>query len=136
MLKEKFKFERRQGTMLVADFTAPTTEGYAMAWLRLTNIARELKSFWKIENERNTNNVYVICDPKNKEHIKELLNGIVTEYVSETDTMHYIGKIVEEYDVEVGVPVYEYESTCDPDDEQWEDDMDNAVSYWINVEER
>ena len=135
MLKEKFSFERRQATMLKVDFTAPTITGYAMAWLKLTNIAREYRMIWKIENERDTNNVYVICDPRYKEHIKEFLTGIVTEFDEENDKVHYIGKVIDEYEIEVGVPVYDYDSTCDCDDEEWEEDMDKAISYWIDVRE-
>lgn len=38
-------------------------EGYAMAWLKLCNNAREYNNIiWKIENDRN-NNVYVWCNP-------------------------------------------------------------------------
>ena len=43
--------------------------------------------------------------------------------------------IMKEYEIEVGVPIYEYDSTCDCDDEQWEEDMDNAIYYWIDVKE-
>lgn len=34
MLKEKLSIERKKAVMITADFTAPTTESYAMAWLK------------------------------------------------------------------------------------------------------
>ena len=37
MLKEKLSIERKKAVMITADFTAPTTESYAMAWLKLCN---------------------------------------------------------------------------------------------------
>lgn len=40
MLKEKLSIERRKAVMITADFTAPTTKAYAMAWLSLCNNAR------------------------------------------------------------------------------------------------
>ena len=43
MLKEKLSIERKKAVMITADFTAPTTESYAMAWLKLCNNAREYK---------------------------------------------------------------------------------------------
>ena len=136
MLKEKITFKRTKGIMLVADFSAPTTTGYAMAWLKLTNNAREYSDMiWKIENERDTNNVYVICNPKSKEAVKEFLEEITYEYVKETDKYHSVGKVIEEHEIEVGVPVYEYESDCDLNDEQWEKDIDNSINYWVNVKE-
>lgn len=33
MLKEKLSIERKKAVMITADFTAPTTESYAMAWI-------------------------------------------------------------------------------------------------------
>ena len=52
MLKEKLTIERKKAVMITADFTAPTTESYAMAWLKLCNNAREYKDvIWRIEND-------------------------------------------------------------------------------------
>ena len=136
MLKEKIKLERKAAVILEVDFTAPTISGYALAWLKLTNTARECSNkIWKIENERNTSMVYVTCDPKAKDDVKKFLDGIATEYVKETEKVHYIGKVINEYDVVVGVPVYEYETDCDPTDDQWTEDMDNSITHWVNVRE-
>ena len=80
MLKEKLSIERKKAVMITADFTAPTTESYAMAWLRLCNNAREYKDvIWRIENDSG-NKVYVWCDPKYKETVIEFLTGIVYYY--------------------------------------------------------
>ena len=43
MLKEKLVIERKAATLITVDFTAPEIGGYAMAWLKLCNVARELK---------------------------------------------------------------------------------------------
>lgn len=52
MLKEKLSIERKKAVMITADFTAPTTESYAMAWLKLCNNAREYKDvIWRVEND-------------------------------------------------------------------------------------
>lgn len=42
MLKEKLVIKRKAATLITVDFTAPEIEGYAMAWLKLCNNAREL----------------------------------------------------------------------------------------------
>nr|DAG04536.1 MAG TPA: hypothetical protein [Siphoviridae sp. ctDXu9] len=42
MLKEKLVIERKAATLITVDFTAPEIVGYAMAWLKLCNNAREL----------------------------------------------------------------------------------------------
>ena len=48
MLKEKLSIERKKAVMITADFTAPTTESYAMAWLKLCNNARGYKDVRKL----------------------------------------------------------------------------------------
>lgn len=68
MLKEKLVIERKAATLITVDFTAPEIVGYAMAWLKLCNVARELKRIWKIENDR-SNKVYVWCDPHYKDEM-------------------------------------------------------------------
>lgn len=47
MLKEKLVIKRKAATLITVDFTAPEIVGYAMAWLKLCNVARELKRIWK-----------------------------------------------------------------------------------------
>ena len=79
MLKEKLSIERKKAVMITADFTAPTTESYAMAWLKLCNNAREYKDvIWRIENDSG-NKVYVWCNPKYKETVIEFLTGTITK---------------------------------------------------------
>lgn len=134
MLKEKLSIERRKAVMITADFTAPTTESYAMAWLRLCNNAREYKDIiWRIENDSG-NRVYVWCDPKYKETVIEFLTGIVY-YYQEDKGPTSVGKVIEAEDVTVGFPVYEYESTCSSHEEQWGFDIDNSIMFWGAVKE-
>ena len=134
MLKEKLTFERKEAVVLTVDFSG-TTEEYALAWLRLTNNAREYSNMiWKISNTSGSNNVYVICNPKSAEAIKEFCTGIITLYDAKTDQLHCIGKVINEETITVGVPTYEYESTCWTDDPQWEKDMDSAVLEWLAVD--
>lgn len=129
MLKEEIRFERRKAVLLTVDFSG-TVEEYSMAWLKLTNNAREYKdAIWKIYNSCD-NDVYVICNPKHVEAVKEFCDGIVVMYCEKDNSAHYIGKVTDEQEITVGVPIYEYESTCDLDDPQWEEDMDSAVSHW------
>lgn len=86
MLKEKLSIERKKAVMITADFTAPTTESYAMAWLKLCNNAREYKDvIWRVENDSG-NRVYVWCNPKYKETVIEFLTGIVYYHLSKFST--------------------------------------------------
>ena len=135
MLKESLRIERKEAVVLEVDFTAPTICGYACAWLSLTNNARECRNkIWKITNERETSMVYIICNPKYVDEIKKCLNGIVSEYIPEEDRYVLIGKVINEYEITGAVPVYEYSSDAD-NDEEWSNDMDNAVSQWFSVRE-
>ena len=134
MLKEELTFERKRVVVIIADFSAPVIEGYAMAWLKVCNNAREYKNIiWKIENDRNNNNVYVWCNPDRKDEVIEFLTGIVEFY--EGDKITPIGKVINVSEEVIGVPVYEYESTCDSNDEQWYEDIDHAISNWTAIQE-
>jgi hypothetical protein len=133
MLKEKISFERKEAVILTIDFSG-TIEEYALAWLKLTNNAREYRDMiWKISNSKG-NNVYVICNPNCVETVKDFCTGIVGVYSEKDNEMHYIGKVIDERKITVGVPVYEYESTYRYDDSRWEDDMDSAIYEWLAVE--
>lgn len=133
MLKEKLTIERKKAVMITADFTAPTTECYAMAWLKLCNNARELKDiFWKIENDRD-NKVYVFCNPEYKDDVENFLTGIV--YYAEEEKPILVGKVLSVEDTVVGFPVYEHESTCCFSEEQWEIDIENSIMDWGAVKE-
>ena len=133
MLKERITFERKEAVLLTVDFSG-TIEEYAMAWLKLTNNAREYGNMiWKISNNRE-NNVYVICNPQSAEAVKEFCTGIVTMYCEKNNEMHYIGKVIKEEKITVGVPIYEYESTYRYDDDRWYDDIDKAIYDWLAVE--
>ena len=88
---------------------------------------------WKIFNGRG-NDVYVICNPKHVETVKEFCNGIYAYYDEKKDETCYIGKVISEDKITVGVPIYDYESKC-TDDEEWENDMDKAIHkfQWLPV---
>ena len=133
MLKEKIRFERKEAVRLTVDFSGKI-EDYALAWWKLTNNAREYPDMiWKISNDRGSN-VYVICNPKSAESVKDFCTGIYASYDDETDKVNYIGKVIAEDKIIVGVPIYEYESTYHYDDEKWEEDLDKAIYEWLDVE--
>ena len=133
MLKEKLTFKRKKAAVITADFSAPKIEGYAMAWLKLCNNAREYKNIiWKIENDRN-NKVYVWCNPDRKDNVIDFLTGIVEFY--EDDKITSIGKVIDISEEVVGIPVYEYESTGDCGSDEWENDIESTISTWMDVQE-
>ena len=133
MLKEKLVFERKKAAVITADFSAPMIEGYAMAWLKLCNNAREYKNIiWKIENDR-ANNVYVWCNPDRKDNVIDLLTGIVNCYKDQE--VIPIGKVIDVSEEVIGVPVYEYESTCKGGSDEWEDDIESSISTWMDIQE-
>lgn len=133
MLKENFKFEKRKAILLTVSFKG-TIEEYAMAWLKLTNNAREYpKNIWKIYNDKGCN-VYVICNPKSVQMIKDFCTGIYVSYDEKTNKAHYVGEVINEEEIIVGVPIYETESLSNTD-EEFEKDMDNIINFWIEVEE-
>lgn len=133
MLKEKLSFKKEVAILLTVDFSG-TIEQYALAWLKLTNNAREYPdSIYKISNG-SSNLVYVICNPTRVDLVRDFCTGIVVFYDEENDSVKPIGKVIKEDAVLIGRPVYEYESTCSPDDKQWEKDIDDAVLEWLPVE--
>lgn len=135
MLKEKLTIERRKAVMLEVDFSGRTVEEYAMAWLKLTNNAREYSNLiWKIKNIPGSK-VYVICKPEAVEQVREFCTDIVSFYSEDDDKIHSVGKVLNESDVIVGVPVYEWDSTCDCDDPEWEEDFDKSIHEWLMVDE-
>lgn len=133
MLKEELTFERKRAAVITADFSAPVIEGYAMAWLKLCNNAREYKNIiWKIENDRN-NNVCVWCNPDRKDEVVNFLTGIVNCYKDQEVVP--IGKVIDVSEEVIGAPVYEYESTSKGGSDEWEDDIDSAISNWTAIQE-
>lgn len=133
MLKEKITFERKKAVLLTVEFNG-TVEEYAMAWLKLTNNAREYGNMiWKIKNS-SSNTVYVYCNPRSAEAVRDFCTGIISFYREEEDRVHSVGEVTNEQEVIVGVPIYEWESTCSTDDPQWEEDCDNAIFDWMDVD--
>ena len=133
MLKEELTFERKTAAVITVDFSAPKIEGYAMAWLKLCNNAREYKNIiWKIENDRN-NKVYVWCNPDRKDEVVDFITGIVNCYKDEEVVP--IGKVIDVSEEVIGVPVYEYESTSKGGSDEWENDINNAIPNWMSIHE-
>ena len=133
MLKEKLTFERKTVAVITVDFSAPKIEGYAMAWLKLCNNAREYKNIiWKIKND-SSNEVCVWCSPDRKDEVIDFLTSIVEFY--EDDKITPIGKVINVSEEVIGVPVYEYETTCASNDKQWSEDIDYAISNWAAIQE-
>ncbi len=133
MLNERLVFEKKKAAVITADFSAPEIEGYAMAWLKLCNNAREYKNIiWKIKNDRN-NKVYVWCNPDRKDEVVDFLTGIVNCYKDEE--VIPIGKVIDVSEEVIGIPVYEYESTCGCGENEWEDDIESAISTWMDMQE-
>lgn len=131
-MKETMTFERREAVLLTVEFDG-SVEEYAMAWLKLTNNAREYSStVWKIWNGRD-NKVYVICNPKSAENVKDFCTGIVGFYHEDEKKMHYIGKVVSQEDITVGVPIYDWESSYAYEDPRWEEDFNKGIRNWIGV---
>lgn len=134
MLREKITFERKKAVLLTVEFKG-TVEEYAMAWLKLTNNAREYNNMiWKIKNS-SSNTVYVYCNPKSAEAVKEFCTGIVVFYHEDEDKIHSVGEVINKEEIIVGVPIYEWDSTCDTNDPRWETDFDNSIHDWMDVEE-
>lgn len=133
MLKEELTFERKTAAVITVDFSAPKIEGYAMAWLKLCNNAREYKNIiWKIENDRN-NKVYVWCNPDRKDEVVDFITGIVNCYKDEEVVP--IGKVIDVSEEVIGVPVYEYESTSKGGSDEWENDINNVIVNWIDMQD-
>lgn len=134
MLKEKLTFERKKAILLTVKFKG-SVEEYALAWLKLTNNAREYSNMiWKIQNSA-SDTVYVYCNPKSAEAVKDFCTGIVSYYHEDIDEIHYIGEVTEEQEIIVGVPIYEWDSTCNSSDPQWEEDFNNSIHDWLAVED-
>lgn len=136
MLKEKLTFERKKAILLTVKFKG-SVEEYALAWLKLTNNAREYSNMiWKIQNSA-SDTVYVYCNPKSAEAVKDFCTGIVSYYYEDTDEIHYIGEVTDEQEIIVGVPIYEWDSTCNvtTEYEQWEEDFDKSIHEWLTVED-
>lgn len=137
MLKETLSIKRQKAVVLVVDLESELgVEGYAMAWLKLTNNAREYyNTIWKIEND-NTDKVYVYVNPKQKDNVIDFCNGIYVDYI-ELGNGNFktveVGKVVREYEEEVGFAFYDYSSTYSYDDEKWHDDIDNVINTWMRV---
>lgn len=135
MMTEKIIIERRKAILLTVELNG-TTEEYAMAWLILTNNAREYSNrIWKIHNTPG-NIVFIYCDPESVEDVKNLCTGIVTSY-REKNEIHFVGKVINEKEIIIGVPIYEWNSThsVSREYEEWKKDYEKSIHIWIDVED-
>lgn len=132
MLKEKMNIERRKAILFELDLSGPI-EQYAMAWLKLTNNAREYPDYiWKIVNS-SSSTVYVYCNPKHVDSVRDFLDGLHPYYDECKDKLIYMGKILNEEEIIVGVPVYEWKVTGSFEEQG--KDIDNIIDEWICVQE-
>lgn len=137
MLKEKLHFERKNAIEICADFGSEAgVRGYAMAWLALTNNARRYSDIiYGIENRPDSDKVYVYCNPKNKEGVVDFLTEIYTEYNDSKKKAIPVGKVISVTETVIGIPHYEYESSCDfdLDFDGWEKDLESSIYTWAKV---
>lgn len=134
MLKEKITIERRKAILLTVEFNG-SDEEYAMAWLKLTNNAREYSNrIWKISNTR-SNVIYVLCNPESVESVKDFCTGIYINWTKDGE-LNYVGEVTDEEEIIVGVPIYECHSTHSVinEIEEWEKDFDKSIHNWLEVE--
>lgn len=135
MLKEKVSFRREDAVLLTVDLTSPYMEGYAMAFLKLFNNAREYPDvLYKVFNQRESNLVFVICNMKHLERVKAFCTGMHI-CMDDKGCPVYIGKVINEQKVSIGIPTYDYDSTYHYDTEEWDHDIDQAVDYWVDMQE-
>lgn len=103
---EKLTVRELEIAKLTFDFNSTDIKGYAMAWLKLTNLAREYgKLFLKIKNDRSSN-VYVYCLLENVERIKNGCTEIYT-YQNTSGEWESVGKLLGQESITVGIPVYD-----------------------------
>jgi len=133
MLKETLSIKKEKCILLTVEFNG-TIEEYAMAWLKLTNYAREYSNMiWKIQNTPK-NHVYVYCNPKSAEAVKSFCTGIVSFYHEEENKLHQVGEVIAEDIITVGIPIYDYKSTANYPSEEWEKDINNVINDWMPVD--
>lgn len=102
---EKLTVRELEIAKLTFDFNSTDIKGYAMAWLKLTNLCREYNTILKIKNDR-YNNVYVYCLLENVERIKNGCTEIYT-YQNTSGEWESVGKFMNQEYITVGIPVYD-----------------------------
>lgn len=88
---------------------------------------------YKVQNNRYDNTVRVLCNPEHADAVKEFCTGIVDYY--DKDKCVPIGRVINEKKVIVGIPYYEFESDLKYDDPCYDEDIDQAIDYWLGVKE-
>lgn len=105
-MRKNIEIKIEKAILLEVDFSGGGTEGYAMAWLKLTNVARENKEvIWRIKNNAG-NCVDVYCNPKYADKVKDFVTDIIyrVSYDGERKVT-YVGKVVDSQEVRVGIPL-------------------------------
>ena len=101
-----------------------------MAWLKLTNVARESNAILKIANN-SKNDVYVYCAKKDKKRICDFLTDIVT-VTNRTETgmeFYTVGKVKSVYNVKIAIPCYEYPDDSADADKEYEVEF-TEMTFW------
>jgi hypothetical protein len=94
----EFDYEVVDGYCLTVDCGQGDTEGYALAFLKLFNTARECPDMiYKVENRSDSNNVYVYCAKKSLERVEEFCNELVyqAENVNRKLEVTHIGEVTD-----------------------------------------
>ena len=133
MLVESMRVEKCTGVCLVVDFGECTVQGYAMAWLKLCNAARENKdAFYSVKNNGKDNIVEVVVNPEDESWIV----NFVTEIYGETVDGVYnpIGAVVGRKEVKVGTLLYDCSSTLKNFDDACVE-LEGQIEYWRGVQE-
>lgn len=129
MLKEKVWMDKRDAAVIVADFGQAGVEGYAMAFLKLCNNAREYPdTIWHIENNSD-NKVTVVCPLKAEDRVKDFLTDIVYRYdvgAEEGKKAIGVGKVVDSWHTKIGVFERSFDSTAKYGTDQYDKDIDEG----------
>lgn len=122
-MRKNIEIKIEKAILLEVDFSGAGTEGYAMAWLKLTNVARENREvIWKIENNAG-NCVDVYCNPKYADKVKDFVTDIIyCVNHNEGHKVTYVGKVVDSYETHVGI-------SCDEGDEDYKNVILNYDMY-------
>ena len=120
-MKGEVYFEEIDGVCITADFSGKRVEDYAMAWLKLTNNAREFDdTILKIANNSG-NAVYVYCPANREDIVREFLTDIIT-VTNRTETgceFYTVGKVTYVEKCKIAIPHYDYPLDLADDDEEW-----------------
>lgn len=116
-MRRAFDYEVIDGYCVRVDCGQAGVEGYAMAFLKLSNVAREGGAIYKVETERDTNNILVYCRKKSLDNVKEFCNELCVKHDGTSTTI--IGKVVDEWKMRFALIDYDFELLDDEDEEEF-----------------